>query len=196
MKRKVRATAEEKARQDIVLSTSFYDRDTVLVARELLGKLIVAERNERRAARIVETEAYVTGDPANHAFRGQTKRNKSMFKDPGTLYVYAVHAQNCMNTVTKRGEAVLIRAAQPIEDVSERTSGPGLLCRAMGITREDDGKPLLRSEISIRDDGYRPASIASSPRIGVTKWKTRHLRFFIKDNPFVSKQMRQPRLKC
>jgi len=196
MKRKVRAAAEEKARQDILLSRSFYDRDTVLVARELLGKLIVVERDKRRAARIVETEAYVTGDPANHAFRGQTKRNRSMFKDPGTLYVYTVHAQNCMNAVTKRGEAVLIRAAQPIEDMSERTSGPGLLCRAMGITREDDGKPLLRCEISIRDDGYRPASIASSPRIGVTRWKDRHLRFFIKDNPFVSKQMRQPRLKC
>jgi len=196
MKRKVRAAAEEKARQDIVLSRSFYDRDTVLVARELLGKLIVVERDKRRAARIVETEAYVTGDPANHAFRGQTKRNKSMFKDPGTLYVYAVHAQNCMNTVTKRGEAVLIRAAQPIEDVTGRTSGPGLLCRAMGITREDDGKSLLRCEISIVDDGYRPVSIASSPRVGVTRWKDRHLRFFIKDNPFVLKQMRQPRLRC
>ena len=177
------AVTEEKTPQGNVLSRRFYDRDTVLVARDLLGKLIVVERNERRIARIVETEAYVAGDPANHAFRGQTKRNRSMFKDPGTLYVYAVHAQNCMNAVTKRGEAVLVRAAEPVENVSERTSGPGLLCRAMGITHEDDGRSLLRSEISIRDDGYRPASIASSPRIGVTKWKDRHLRFFISDNP-------------
>lgn len=177
------AATEEKTLRDNILSESFYDRDTVLVARELLGKLIIVDRNERRIARIAETEAYVAGDPANHAFRGQTKRNQSMFKDPGTLYVYAVHAQNCMNAVTKRGEAVLVRAAQPVENVSERTSGPGLLCRAMGITREDDGKSLLRSEILIRDDGYRPASVASSPRIGVTKWKDRHLRFFINNNP-------------
>jgi len=174
---------EEKTPQGDVLSRRFYDRDTVLVAQDLLGKMITVERNERRIARITETEAYVTGDPANHAFRGETKRNRSMFKDPGTLYVYTVHAQNCMNAVTRRGEAVLIRAAQPVENVSERTSGPGLLCRAMGITREDDGKSLLQSEILIRGDGYRPASIASSPRIGVTKWKDRHLRFFIGDNP-------------
>jgi len=181
------AVREEKTPQGSVLSGKFYDRDTFLVAKDLLGKLIIVERNERRIARIAETEAYVAGDPANHAFRGQTKRNRSMFKDPGTLYVYAVHAQNCMNAVTKRGEAVLIRAAEPVENVSERTSGPGLLCRAMGITREDDGKSLLQSEISIRDDGCRPTSIASSPRIGVTKWKDRHLRFYIQGNPFVSK---------
>jgi len=177
------AVREEKTTQGNVLSGRFYDRDTVLVAQDLLGKLIVVERDGRRIARIVETEAYVAGDPANHAFRGETKRNRSMFKDPGTLYVYAVHALNCMNAVTRRGEAVLIRAAQPVENMSERTSGPGLLCRAIGITREDDGKSLLQGEISIRDDGCRPASIASSPRIGVTKWKDRHLRFFISDNP-------------
>jgi len=72
---------------DTILQRSFYNRDTILVARELLGKLIVMKRSERKVARIVETEAYVTGDPANHAFRGLTKRNRSMFKDPGTLYV-------------------------------------------------------------------------------------------------------------
>jgi len=177
------SVTKKKTPQGNVLSRRFYDRDTVLVARDLLGKLIVVERNERRIARIVETEAYVAGDPANHAFRGQTKRNRSMFKGPGTLYVYAVHAQNCMNAVTRLGEAVLVRAAQPVENVSERTSGPGLLCRAMGITREDDGKSLLQSEISIRDDRYSPVSIVSSPRIGVTKWKDRHLRFFVSDNP-------------
>lgn len=183
-------TAEEKTQRDIALPASFYDRDTVLVARELLGKLIVIRRDEKRAARIVETEAYVTGDPANHAFRGQTKRNQSMFKSPGTIYVYVVHGQSCMNAVTKRGEAVLVRAAEPVENVSNRTSGPGLLCRATGITRQDDGKSLVDSEISITDDGYRPASIISSPRIGVTRWKDRRLRFHIKDNPFVSKKKR------
>jgi len=173
---------------DTILQRSFYNRDTILVARELLGKLIVMKRSERKVARIVETEAYVTGDPANHAFRGLTKRNRSMFKDPGTLYVYTVHGQNCMNAVTKRGEAVLIRAVQPVKNVNDRTSGPGLLCRAMKITHRDDGKSLLENEFSIIDDGYRPTIIASSTRIGVTMWKNRHLRFFIRDNPFVSKQ--------
>ena len=177
--------------KDIVLPRSFYNRDTALVARELLGKLIVVKRGERKGARIVETEAYVTGDPANHAFKGLTKRNRSMFKGPGTLYVYSVHGQNCMNAVTKRGEAVLIRAAQPVKDVNGRTSGPGLLCKAMRITHKDDGKSLLESEFSIMDDGHRPTIMASSPRIGVTGWKNRHLRFFIRDNPFVSKQRSQ-----
>jgi DNA-3-methyladenine glycosylase len=170
-----------------VLPRSFYDRDTVLVARELLGKLIIVQRKERKAARIVETEAYISGDPANHAFRGRTKRNQSMFKDPGTLYVYAIHNQNCMNAVTKKGEAVLIRAAEPVENICGRTTGPGVLCRAMGITLDDDGKSLRGGEVSIVDDGCRPTSIVSSPRIGVTKWRNRHLRFFIKDSVFVSK---------
>jgi len=183
--------AGEKIQRYIALPESFYDRDTVLVAQELLGKLIVTRRGENRAARIVETEAYVTGDPANHAFKGQTKRNQSMFKGSGTLYVYAVHGQNCMNAVTRRGEAVLIRAVEPVENVGGRASGPGLLCRALGITRRDDGKSVLDSEISIIDDGYRPVSIVSSPRIGVTGWKDHRLRFCIKDNPFVSKKKRQ-----
>jgi len=178
---------EGKARRSVVLARSFYDRDTVLVARELLGKLIIKKRNGTKAARIVETEAYVSGDPANHAFRGETKRNRSMFKEPGTLYVYSVHGQNCMNAVTRRGEAVLIRAAEPVENVDGRTSGPGLLCRAMRITREDDGKSLLSSDIYITDDRYRPASIASSPRIGVTEWKDRQLRFYVEGNPYLSK---------
>jgi len=93
-----------------------------------------------------------------------------------------------MNAVTKRGEAVLIRAVQPVKNVNDRTSGPGLLCRAMKISHRDDGKSLLENEFSIIDDGYRPTIIASSTRIGVTMWKNRHLRFFIRDNPFVSKQ--------
>lgn len=183
--------AKERAQRDIALPKSFYGRNTVLVARELLGKLILIKRDKRLTARIVETEAYVSGDPANHAFKGQTRRNQSMFKGPGTIYVYAVHGQSCMNAVTGQGEAVLIRAAEPLENVSERTSGPGLLCRAMGITRQDDGKSLVDREVSIIDDGYRPKSIVSSPRIGVTGWKDCRLRFHIKDNLFVSKMRRR-----
>jgi len=179
--------SSRKVMRDVVLREVFYDRDTVLVARELLGKMIVAERNGRRAARIVETEAYVKGDPANHAFKGETKRNRSMFKGPGALYVYSVHGQNCMNAVTRPGEAVLLRAAEPVENVKDRTSGPGLLCKAMGITLVDDGKSLISSEIYVSDDGYRPENVAASPRIGVSAWKDRLLRFYIEDNPFVSK---------
>jgi len=180
-----------KIMRDIVLRESFYDRDTVLVARELLGKTIVAERNRRTAARIVETEAYVKGDPANHAFKGETKRNQSMFKGPGTLYVYSVHGHACMNAVTRPGEAVLLRAAEPIQNIRDRTSGPGLLCKAMEITLVDDGKSLISSEIYVSDDGYKPENVAASPRIGVGAWKDRHLRFYIEGNLFVSKPKKQ-----
>lgn len=173
------------------MGASFYHRDTVLVAQELLGKTIVVRRRQRKAARIVETEAYVSGDPANHAFKGETERNRSMFNEPGTLYVYSIHGQNCMNAVTRRGEAVLIRAAEPLENVNDRTSGPGLLCRAMGITRNDDGVSLLSGKIQIMDDGHRPTGVASSSRIGVTGWKDQKLRFYIEGNPHVSKAKRQ-----
>jgi len=87
----------------------------------------------------VETEAYVRGDPANHAFRGPTPRNRSMFDAPGTLYVYRIHQVVCANLVARRGEAVLLRAGAPLPNAPGNASGPGRLCRYLGITIEDDG---------------------------------------------------------
>ncbi len=150
------------------LPKEFYDRDTVQVARDLLGKLFV---KGEKVARIVETEAYLKDDPASHSYRGITRRNRSMFKGPGTLYVFTIHRQNCMNVVTKPGEAVLIRAAEPVKGVKGRTSGPGLLTRALGINRSHDGISLLEGDIFMADDGYRPKEISTSKRIGITKAK-------------------------
>ncbi len=173
------------------LPKEFYDRDTVKVAKDLLGKLFV---KGDKVVRIVETEAYLRDDPASHSYRGMTKRNRSMFKGPGTLYVYTMHRQNCMNVVTKVGEAVLIRAAEPVKGVEGRTNGPGLLTKALGITREHDGISLLGGEIYIADDGYRPEEIAVSRRIGVTKAKDEPLRFYIRGNRYVSRSQSARRL--
>lgn len=171
------------------LNNEFYNRDTITVAKELLGKIIICKKhNKAKACRIVETEAYLIGDPASHSYKGQTKRNQSMFKDPGTLYVYIIHRQNCMNIVTKKGEAVLIRAAEPLYNIDKPTNGPGKLCAALGITRiEDDGKNVINSNIIIVDDGWKPQSIECSKRIGVTKAKDLLLRFYIKGNKYVSR---------
>ena len=104
------------------LPASFYNRQTATVAKDLLGKVLrVRDNGAWRSGVIIETEAYVKNDPANHAFRGPNKRNQSMFKAPGTAYVYRIHQVCCVNAVTRPGEAVLIRAAQPLENVNVRT---------------------------------------------------------------------------
>ncbi|MEM4413653.1 MAG: DNA-3-methyladenine glycosylase, partial [Candidatus Caldarchaeum sp.] len=79
------------------LDRDFYDRDTVELAKRLLGKVLVVKNEVVKRVRVVEVEAYVKNDRANHAYKGMTKRNKSMFGPPGTLYVYMVHTHNCMN---------------------------------------------------------------------------------------------------
>ena len=172
------------------LSREFYDVDTVELARNLLGKVLVVSRDGMlKRCRIVETEAYLRNDPASHSYRGVTKRNRSMFKEPGTLYVYTIHRQFCMNVVRGYGEAVLIRSAEPLENVTLPTNGPGRLCRALGITVADDGKDLTTSsDIWIEDDGYAPSSIVRSKRVGVTKARNRLLRFYVKDSRWVSRR--------
>ncbi|MCS6783584.1 MAG: DNA-3-methyladenine glycosylase [Candidatus Caldarchaeum sp.] len=172
------------------LGRSFYDRDTVELAQKLLGKIIVVKHGENiKRCRIVETEAYVKNDRANHAYRGMTQRNKSMFGPPGILYVYTVHTHYCMNVVRGGGEAVLIRAAEPLQNVDGRLDGPGRLCRELGVDRSFDGVDLCSSEkIWLEDDGYVFEKIAVTRRIGVTRDKHRLLRFFIADSPWVSRK--------
>ncbi len=173
------------------LARQFYERQTTIVARELLGKILrVWDGKVWRSGKIVETEAYVDGDPANHAFGGPNRKNASMFKGPGTVYVFVVHGVHCVNAVTRRGEAVLIRAVQPLENADSSTDGPGKLCRALQITRNiHDGLSLLGSEIiQIKDNNPpEPSEIVVSTRIGVSRAKDLPLRFFIKGNPFVSR---------
>ncbi len=162
-----------------VLPASFYDRRTTTVAKELLGKVLRVRANRIwRSGVILETEAYVRNDPANHAFHGPKKRNESMFKGPGTAYVYSIHQVCCVNAVTRRGEAVLIRAIQPLENITLRTDGPGRLCRALNITTGiHDGKSLTGAHIQVIEGHKHPFAVSVSKRIGVTKGKNRLLRF-------------------
>ena len=175
------------------LQRSFYDRDTITVARELLGKHLV---HAERVGRIVEVEAYLgPHDLAAHSSRGLTERTKVMFGPPGHAYVYMIYGMyHCMNVVTEReghASAVLLRAIEPVANVRGRTQGPGLLCKAMGIDKRLNDRDLLSDDFYI---GVPPKAetftIVKRPRIGVdyaAHWAKRHLRFYIKGNPFVSR---------
>ena len=186
------------------LSRSFYARPTIVVARELLGKLLV---HEARIARIVETEAYLgPHDRACHSARGMTSRNAPMFGPPGHAYVYMIYGMYfCLNVVTEpegRACAVLIRAVEPVRNVTGKTNGPGLLCRAMGIDGRLNGHDLLSDDFFIAEDALvtgthngkssrPPFRIVKRPRIGVDyagPWARRLLRFYIAGNPFVSRK--------
>ena len=180
------------------LPRSFYDRDTALVARELLGKIIVHHaRGVERAGKIVEVEAYLgPHDLAAHSAKGRTERTKVMFGPPGHAYVYLIYGMyHCMNVVTEReghASAVLLRAVEPVKNLPGRTQGPGLLCRAMKIDRRLNSHDLLSEKFYIAaPEKSESFAIVKRPRIGVDyakHWARRHLRFYIKDNPFVSRQ--------
>jgi len=179
------------------LSRAFYDRDTILVARELLGKhLIHVSKDGERVGRIVEVEAYLgPHDLAAHSARGLTERTKVMFGPPGHAYVYLIYGMYyCMNVVTEReghASAVLLRAVEPIENVRGRTQGPGLLCKAMGIDKRLNAHDLLSEDFYIAAPSKSETfTIVKRPRIGVDyakHWARRHLRFYVKGNPFVSR---------
>src|SRR5437016_8709313 len=130
------------------LPRNFYNRDTILVARELLGKYLV---HGKRVGRIVETEAYLgSHDLAAHSSKGRTQRNEVMFGPPGHAYVYMIYGMHfCMNVVTKHAAAVLLRALEPVRNLTGKTSGPGLLCNAMGIDRRLNGRDLLSDDFYI-----------------------------------------------
>ncbi len=164
-----------------VLPASFYDRKTATVAKDLLGKILRVRKSRIwRSGVITETEAYVKNDPANHAFHGPNMRNQSMFKGAGTAYVYSIHRVHCVNAVTRRGEAVLIRSIQPLENITMRSDGPGRLCRALMISKtKHDGESLSGPEIQIIHSDHRPFKVSASKRIGVSKAKDKMLRFTV-----------------
>ncbi|MCH1438633.1 MAG: DNA-3-methyladenine glycosylase [Rubripirellula sp.] len=186
------------------LPHSFYDRDPVQVARELLGmSLLRKNRGKWIGGQIVETEAYLShGDAASHSARGKTAGNASMFGPPGTLYVYPIHAKYCLNAVTQSpgiGSAVLIRALEPVwglpemqrqrgtDERSRLTRGPAMLCQALGVDRSLDLTDLVHSaSVGIFQSGQMPTRVCRTTRIGVTKAKHRQLRFFIDGNWYVS----------
>ena len=179
------------------LPRAFYDRDTILVARELLGKLLIHTTcGVQRVGRIVEVEAYLgPHDRAAHSARGVTERTKVMFGPPGHAYVYFIYGMHhCMNVVTEsegHGAAVLLRALEPVKNVVGRTCGPGLLCRALEIDKRLNAHDLLSDDFHITTSPKaEPFVIVKRPRIGVAYagvWANRHLRFYIRGNPFVSR---------
>jgi len=180
------------------LPRSFYDRDTVQVARELLGKQLVhvVDGVEKRGI-IVETEAYVgVHDLASHSSKGVTPRTEVMYGPPGLAYVYLIYGMyHCMNIVTEpagHGCAVLLRALEPVANLEGNTRGPGLLCRAMGIDRRLNRHDMESDDFYVADGApVADADIAMRPRIGVAyakDWAEKELRFYIRGNPFISRK--------
>jgi len=204
------------------LSREFFARPTKTVAKQLLGKVLYRSwsDSERDAVPrihshacsggvggiIVETEAYLSArDLASHSARGKTASNASMFMNPGTFYVYPIHANHCLNVVTETeglGCAVLIRALEPrwgIEcmqhsrgqtDLRKLTRGPGMICQAMAVDRSHDGVDLIQAENWVV--GHWPElssckfKVRSTPRIGIRQAADLRLRFIVDQNRFVS----------
>ena len=187
------------------LPRSFYERPTLEVAKDLLGKYLVHHTAEATLiGKIVETEAYVgPDDKASHASRGQTKRTEIMFGPAGYAYVYLIYGMyHCLNVVTEREgfpAAVLIRALEPITEgdpstlAGEKlTNGPGKLCRYMKIDNRLNGADLCGLALYIEDRGQKvmPEQIIAAKRVGVEyagRWKEKPWRFYIKGSPYVSK---------
>lgn len=178
------------------LPRSFYLAPTLTVARRLLGMHLVHEvRGHRRIGRIVETEAYLgPRDLAAHSARGRTPRNEVMFGPPGHAYVYFIYGiWHCFNVVTRAEgtpHAVLIRALEPVGRIDLPTWGPGLLCRAFGIDRSQNGLDLTKKPLWIEKPVvYSHPRIARATRIGVDyagDWAHKPWRFFDRDSPYVS----------
>lgn len=197
--RSILARRASGARLGPRLPRSFYARPTAVVARDLLGKVLVYDGPAgRRAARIVEVEAYLgEADPASHAYRGPTPRAAVMFGPPGRSYVYLVYGMyHCLNVVTERdgvAGAVLIRGAEPLAGFGEDAralAGPGKIGRELGLTAKDTGRDLVRSPLSIRDAPAVPRSrVVSTTRIGLNDHATtdKPWRFYVRGSLGVSR---------
>ena len=178
--------------------------DTAALARFLIGKLLVRELPEGSASgRIVETEAYVIGDAAGHAYGGMTPRNRSLFLERGHAYVYLSYGISWMLNVSSESEGigagVLIRALEPLEGVAimgqnrgtkrllDLARGPGRLAQALRIDRSLDGLDLCRrGPLWLAHGDSEPGEVGQSVRIGISREADRVLRFYLRGNPFVS----------
>lgn len=185
-----------------ILPRSFYDRPTVTVARELLGKILV---HKSTAGMIVETEAYLGGDDlAAHSARGITERTRVIFGPPGHAYVYFVYGMyECLNLVAEpagKPGCVLLRALEPLAGIGvmrrrrpgarrlkDLASGPGRLTLALGITRAHNGADVTTGALVVRQPQEAARlQIGVTPRIGIRHCADWPLRFIVQDNPFVS----------
>ena len=178
--------------------------DTVALARYLIGKLLVRELPEGVASgRIVETEAYVVGDAAGHAYRGMTRRNRPLFLEHGHAYIYLAYGSSCMLNVSSEmpgiGAGVLIRALEPLEGIPimqlnrgilrlrDLARGPGRLTAALRVDRRVDGADLCREgPLWLGRGDHEPGEIGQSIRIGIARDADRLLRFYLRGSRFVS----------
>ncbi len=189
-----------------ILEREFYESDPARVARALLGKILVRTLDrDCLSGKIVETEAYYgEDDPASRAYKGKMQFNALMYAEPGRTFIYMVHGNWLLNIVAHRtGKvgAVLLRAVEPIHGINvmkknrgldnlhRLTSGPGKLTKALAITNELNGLFVTErtSELAVTEGEERRIESSSSHRIGVRRDLPRKLRFFIKENKFVSK---------
>ncbi len=181
------------------LPLSFYSRPALVVARALLGKVLVLnEGGRRRSGHIVETEAYVgEHDLACHASKGRTARTDVMFGPPGRAYVYLVYGMHhCFNVVTDpegTASAVLVRALEPLEGLQpgQRTDGPGKLCRELGIHLAHNRADLRTAPLFLEDgEELKDRAVQRGPRIGVDYagvWAKKPYRLWVKGNSHVSR---------
>ncbi len=186
------------------LPRSFYDRPTLEVAKELLGcEIVFRTKQNRLSAHIVEVEAYIgQDDPACHAARGMTERNRVMFGPPGFSYIYFIYGMyHCFNVVTERNgfpAAVLVRAAEPIdgaESMRERSpkgkpeqvlGGPGKFCRSFGLTGEQSGVDLTGDTLYLGEGTSDVRQIVTTGRIGIKVGTELPYRFYLSDSNAVS----------
>lgn len=188
------------------LPRDFYHRDTVTVARDLLGCILVHSTPQGTTSGvIVETEAYLQSDPACHAARGRTRRNSVMFGPPGQAYVYFIYGMHyCFNVVSATegvGEAVLVRALEPLsnldlmrqrrarENVRDLCSGPAKLTEAMGIGLEQNGMDLIRGSLYIcPGESGDSGPIVTTTRVGIRAGIDLPLRFYLGRSRYVSRK--------
>lgn len=182
----------------------FYQQEAPQLAKALLGQILVHNSPEgRTTGRIVETEAYLSvGDLASHSARGKTKRNTVMFGPAGRAYIYFTYGMHWLFNVTAGpegvGEAALIRALEPIDgiqlmmarrqltDPRQLCNGPAKLTQAMGLRPDQNGSDLATGSLQIVS-GEQPSDIITTTRIGIKQSADSPLRFYIKDNPYISK---------
>jgi DNA-3-methyladenine glycosylase len=166
-----------------------------VVALGLLGAYLVHDGPAgRQVGRIVETEAYVgPHDRASHASRGRTARTALMFGPPGLAYVYLVYGMyHCLNVVTESEgfpAAVLVRALEPVAGIALATSGPGRLCRALGVDRRYNGADLTAGALYLAAGARPTGPVVAGPRVGVAyagAWRHKPWRFYLRDSPWVS----------
>lgn len=195
-------------RDYVPIKRSFFLQNTIIVAKELLGKIIVKKigKNTLLTGKIVETEAYIgEHDPACHAYQKLSGRSSVLYEDGGTIYVYFIYGNYyCFNVVTEKegiGSAVLIRAVEPLDGIEimkenrpgikriyDLTNGPSKFCIAFDIDKKFNNIKLSEDGIYIseplRNENFE---IKTSKRIGIVKGADFPYRFFIKDNPYVTR---------